>query len=346
MRRSTNRLFFPERPAPRSADGRRRHRGRRRRAGALPVHLERQQRPQLQRRVESLVAIDLEAFFRSVVGYEPPDASAERRPKRGGPTRRTRFCDGLGMSAASSMSARGRPTDFPCRRLGPAAAGRRMRRGPIRGRWRCGSATSRPTSPRPTSEPVGDSPRSVDPGPGRPERHVRRRGKGTVRRGGTARRARPRTAASEERRRRGARRVALCSDSLPADETFATTTTLDELPREPFNVRHQPKSDNYRYAFIAHSSGPALSIIDLDGLSGRRQRAAGDRRHQQQVFSAHRGYACSERRVRPGDSVRVERLRSRTANDEVPGLQRARRSPRGARGLWCTARLSLPAARH
>lgn len=43
--------------------------------------------------------------------------------------------------------------------------------------------------------------------------------------------------------------------------------SLDELPREPFNV-HVSESEDYRYAFIAHASGPALSIIDLDGLSG------------------------------------------------------------------------------
>lgn len=43
--------------------------------------------------------------------------------------------------------------------------------------------------------------------------------------------------------------------------------TLDEIPREPFNV-HISEAEGYRYGFVAHSSGPALSVIDLDGLSG------------------------------------------------------------------------------
>jgi len=43
--------------------------------------------------------------------------------------------------------------------------------------------------------------------------------------------------------------------------------SLDELPREPFNV-HVSEGDGYRYAFVAHSGGPSVSVIDLDGLRG------------------------------------------------------------------------------
>jgi hypothetical protein len=44
-------------------------------------------------------------------------------------------------------------------------------------------------------------------------------------------------------------------------------TTLRELPREPFNV-HVSESPDYRYAFVAHSAGGNLSVVDLDGLRG------------------------------------------------------------------------------
>ncbi len=49
--------------------------------------------------------------------------------------------------------------------------------------------------------------------------------------------------------------------------------SLEELPREPFNI-HVSESDEYRYAFVAHSSGPPLTVIDLDGLEGARDRPA------------------------------------------------------------------------
>lgn len=43
--------------------------------------------------------------------------------------------------------------------------------------------------------------------------------------------------------------------------------SLEVLPREPFNV-HVSTGEGYRYAFIAHSAGAPLSVIDLDGLQG------------------------------------------------------------------------------
>ncbi len=49
--------------------------------------------------------------------------------------------------------------------------------------------------------------------------------------------------------------------------------SLDELEREPFNV-HISEGDGFRYGFVAHSSGPQLTVIDLDGLQGGDDRPA------------------------------------------------------------------------
>ena len=48
---------------------------------------------------------------------------------------------------------------------------------------------------------------------------------------------------------------------------------LLQLPREPYNIQIT-ETDDYRYAFVAHSAGPYVSVIDLDGLLGVPERPA------------------------------------------------------------------------
>ncbi len=69
-----------------------------------------------------------------------------------------------------------------------------------------------------------------------------------------------------------ARDEARCSDAFRLTH-LRNDESLEELPREPFNV-HVTEGEGYRYAFIAHSSGPGLTVIDLDGLRGEDDRPA------------------------------------------------------------------------
>ncbi len=69
-----------------------------------------------------------------------------------------------------------------------------------------------------------------------------------------------------------ARDESRCSDDFRLTH-LRNEGDLDELPREPFNV-HITEGEGYRYAFVAHSSGPALTVIDLDGLRGNDDRPA------------------------------------------------------------------------
>jgi len=76
----------------------------------------------------------------------------------------------------------------------------------------------------------------------------------------------PDLACGQGRRNGEARDEARCDDEHRLTN-LRNDSSLAELPREPFNV-HVSEGDGYRYAFVAHSAGPALTVIDLDGLSG------------------------------------------------------------------------------
>ena len=60
--------------------------------------------------------------------------------------------------------------------------------------------------------------------------------------------------------------VARCGDSHRL-RNLRDDNELPQIEREPFTISIS-EQDEYRYAYVAHSSGPALTLIDLDGLIG------------------------------------------------------------------------------
>ena len=57
-----------------------------------------------------------------------------------------------------------------------------------------------------------------------------------------------------------------CADSFRLTH-LRNDGDLELLPGEPFNI-HVAETDEYRYAFVAHGSGPSLTVVALDGLHG------------------------------------------------------------------------------
>lgn len=198
----------------------------------------------------SVSVIDLEAFFDAWTTEGPPDAE-------GNPTRTYvpyPYCEGPGQRCVLDVGA---PTtdDFPCRRLGLLPQVVECDEGPfVVDGVRLGDfATHIAASNEPSGTPRLWIPVRGDPSityvdveggwPGAPDLECgQSRGDGE---------------ALDESR---------CSDDFRLTH-LRNDRTLPELPREPFNV-HVSESADYRYAFIAHSAGRALTVIDLDGLQG------------------------------------------------------------------------------
>lgn len=197
----------------------------------------------------SLTAIDLEAFF-----ARWSDTSTDAEGNTSFTYSPFPFCEGPGERCVLDVG--GRTTDnFPCRRLGLLPQVVECDEGPfVVDGVRLGDFSTHIAA---SNEPNG-TPRLWVPVRGDPSITF-------IDVGGTF--PGPPDLDCGQRRVDGEFR----DESRCADDHRLThlrnDTTLDELPREPFNV-HISESDEYRYAFIAHSSGPALSIIDLDGLSG------------------------------------------------------------------------------
>ena len=93
---------------------------------------------------------------------------------------------------------------------------------------------------------------------------------------------------------------------------------LTPLQREPFNI-HVTETDDYRYAFVAHASGPAMTLIDLDGLRGVDTRPA-------IVDAVPLFQPAALSGVRPGGFGLATRPCSATANN-VPSISQDCRRP-------------------
>ena len=198
----------------------------------------------------SVSVIDLEAFFDAWSGEGPADAD-------GNPTRSYvpyPYCEGPGRRCVLDVGSHV-TDDFPCRRLGLLPQVVECDEGPfVVDGVRLGDFSTHIAA---SNEPSG-TPRLWIPVRGDPSiTYI------------DVERAWPAAPDLDCGQRRGAGEA--LDESLCADDYRLTNLrndeTLTELPREPFNV-HVSESPDYRYAFVAHSAGRALTVIDLDGLEG------------------------------------------------------------------------------
>ena len=199
----------------------------------------------------SVTVIDLEGFFDAWSDRNDGDQGAEGDARTYTPFP---YCEGAGERCVLDV---GSPTsdDFPCRRLGLLPQVVECDEGPfVVDGVRMGDFSTHIDA---SIEPSGDArlwiPVRGDPSityvdmlgdwPAPPDLDC-----GQERSGGEAR---------DEGRCTAEHRLT----NLRNDES------LTELPREPFNV-HVSENGDYRYAFVAHSAGASLTVVDLDGLLG------------------------------------------------------------------------------
>lgn len=198
----------------------------------------------------SVSVIDLDAFFKAWSEEGPPDAEGNATLTYAPYA----FCEGPGERCVLDIGA---PTtdDFPCRRLGLLPQVVECDEGPfVVDGVRLGdfsthiAASTEPSGTPRLWVPVRGDPSVtyIDverPWPEAPDLNC-----GQARGDGEA---------LDESRCGGDFRL----------QNLRNDTSLEELPREPFNI-HVSEGEGYRYAFVAHSGGPSVTVIDLDGLRG------------------------------------------------------------------------------